>query len=75
MLEDFYWANSQRTRCDMKRRAGTFPEFKAYTLAVARGERKVDPSEPKVWCERVQAGESNKICNSPRSKQAHSCYP
>jgi predicted transcriptional regulator len=37
----------------MKRKAGTFQEFKEYTLAVARGERTVDPSEPKVWCEPV----------------------
>jgi len=38
----------------MKRKAGTFQEFKEYTLAVARGERTVDPSEPKVWCEPVE---------------------
>jgi predicted transcriptional regulator len=30
---------------------GTFEQFKDFTLAVARGERKVDPSEPKVWIE------------------------
>jgi hypothetical protein len=34
-----------------------FQEFKEYTLAVARGEREVDPSEPKVWCEPVEGGE------------------
>jgi predicted transcriptional regulator len=38
----------------MKRREGTFQEFKDYTLAVARGERQVDPSEPKVWVERIE---------------------
>ena len=27
---------------------GTFQEFREYTPAVARGERIVDPSEPKV---------------------------
>jgi predicted transcriptional regulator len=42
----------------MKRRTGTFQEFKDYTLAVARGERKVDPSEPKVWVERIEGGPS-----------------
>ena len=40
----------------MKRKAGTFQEFKEYTLAVGRGERTVDPSEPKVWCEPVEEG-------------------
>src|SRR4051812_22236322 len=38
----------------MKRKTGTFQEFKDYTLAVARGERRVDPSEPKVWVERIE---------------------
>ncbi len=33
----------------MKRRTGTFQEFKDYTLAVARGERRVEPSEPRIW--------------------------
>lgn len=37
----------------MTTRAGTFEEFKAYTLEVARGERAVDPNEPKIWVERV----------------------
>jgi predicted transcriptional regulator len=41
----------------MKRKTGTFQEFKDYTLAVARGDRKVDPSEPKIWCERVEGDE------------------
>jgi predicted transcriptional regulator len=43
----------------MKRRTATFQEFKDYTLAVARGERKVDPSEPKVWVERIEGGQQN----------------
>ncbi len=30
---------------------GSFPEFKEFTLAVVRGERKVDPTEPKIWVE------------------------
>ena len=40
----------------MTRRSGTFEEFKDHTLAVARGERSVDPREPRIWCER---GEGN----------------
>lgn len=40
----------------MKRRTGTFQEFKDYTLAVARGERTVEPSEPKVWVEPLKGG-------------------
>ena len=38
-----------------KKRVGSWSEFKAFTRAVARGERKVDPSEPKIWCEPVSA--------------------
>lgn len=34
-----------------KVKTGTFEEFKDFTLAVARGERKVDPNEPKIWIE------------------------
>ncbi len=34
-----------------KHKLGTFREFKEFTLAVARGERKVDPKEPKIWYE------------------------
>ncbi len=40
----------------MKQKSGAFQEFKDYTLAVARGERKVDPREPKIWRERTAAG-------------------
>jgi predicted transcriptional regulator len=32
-------------------KTGTFEEFKAMTLAVARGERTIDPGEPKIWVE------------------------
>jgi hypothetical protein len=28
---------------------GTFEEFKSFTLAVARGEKKVGPNEPRIW--------------------------
>jgi len=34
-----------------KVRHGTFRAFKDYTLAVARGGRKVDPNEPRIWIE------------------------
>jgi predicted transcriptional regulator len=44
----------------MKHKTVTFREFKEYTLAVARGERTVDPTEPKVWCEPVVRGEPAK---------------
>jgi predicted transcriptional regulator len=37
----------------MKRKTGTFGEFKEFTRALARGERKLDPDEPKVWFESV----------------------
>jgi predicted transcriptional regulator len=35
-----------------KVKIGTLHEFKDFTLAVARGQRKVDPNEPKIWIER-----------------------
>ena len=41
----------------MSRRSGTFQEFKDYTLAVARGEQKVDPAKPKTWRERLETPE------------------
>lgn len=41
----------------MSHKSGTFEEFKDYTLAVARGERTVDPQEPKIWVERTGAEE------------------
>jgi len=35
------------------RKSGTFKRgsFREFTLAVVRGERKVDPTEPKIWVE------------------------
>jgi predicted transcriptional regulator len=44
-----------------KVRTGTFQEFKDYTLSVARGERKVDPREPKIWIERRDARKGGEI--------------
>jgi predicted transcriptional regulator len=43
----------------VKQRTGTFQEFKDYTLAVARGERRVDPGEPRIWCEPVEEGQAS----------------
>jgi predicted transcriptional regulator len=40
----------------MKRKEATFQEFKEFTRAV-RGERAVDPNEPKIWVERVESSE------------------
>jgi len=41
-----------------RKKVGTFQEFKELTLAVVRGERTIDPSEPKVWCERIEGGDT-----------------
>jgi predicted transcriptional regulator len=40
----------KRARTDA--RIGTFQEFQAYTIAVARGRKKVRADEPRVWIER-----------------------
>lgn len=37
----------------MKKRTGSFDQFKAMTLAVVRGEHKPSPDEPKIWVEAV----------------------
>ena len=44
-----------------KVKTGTFRQFKDFTLAVARGERAVDPNEPKIWIERRDAHEGPEI--------------
>jgi predicted transcriptional regulator len=46
------------TTTPAKVRSGTFKEFQAFTLAVARGERTVDPSEPKIWIESQEGEET-----------------
>ncbi len=33
------------------RKTASFDEFKAYTIAVVRGEQTVDPTQPKIWVE------------------------
>src|SRR5215211_2512847 len=45
----------------MNRRSGSFEEFKDYTLAVARGERSVDPRDPKIWCERSEGNTGERV--------------
>ena len=37
------------------KKAASFDAFKAFTLAVAAGTRKVDPDEPKIWFEPTNA--------------------
>jgi len=32
-------------------KTGSFREFREFTLAVVRGQRKIDPTEPKIWVE------------------------
>jgi predicted transcriptional regulator len=44
----------------MKRKTGSFNQFKAMTLAVVRGERKLSPHEPKIWVEAVEGAEPAK---------------
>jgi predicted transcriptional regulator len=44
----------------MKPKIGTFEEFKEFTLKVARGERRVDPNEPKIWIERIDGVDADK---------------
>jgi predicted transcriptional regulator len=41
----------------VRRKEATFQEFKEFTRAVVRGERMVDPHEPKIWVERIESGE------------------
>ena len=51
-------------------RTGTFQEFKDFTLAVARGERTVDPEEPKVWIERRDGADTGENAIQFRSLEA-----
>jgi predicted transcriptional regulator len=44
----------------MKHKVGTFEGFKDFTLSVARGKRAIDPSEPKVWYERMSGTKAAK---------------
>ena len=43
---------------DERTKTGTRQEFWDFTSAVARGERTVDPNEPKIWIERRDGDES-----------------
>jgi predicted transcriptional regulator len=44
----------KRTHKSSTFRSGSFEDFKDFSLAVVRGQRKVDPSEPKIWVEAVE---------------------
>jgi predicted transcriptional regulator len=39
-------------------KTGSFEDFKNFTLAVVRGERTVDPTEPKIWVERTEGNDT-----------------
>ena len=54
----------------MKHRTGTFQEFKDHTVAVARGERRADPCEPKIWCEPIELGRSQQ----DQAEHDRACY-
>jgi predicted transcriptional regulator len=41
----------KRTRKSGTFKTGSFREFKEFTLAVVKGQRKIDPTEPKIWVE------------------------
>lgn len=48
------------------RKTASFDEFKAYTIAVVRGEQAVDPTQPKIWVQPTASGENSPIGNPPR---------
>jgi hypothetical protein len=54
----------------MNRKSATFGEFKDYTLAVARGEHTVDPSEAKVWHQQIEDANPNLKSGPDHSKSA-----
>ena len=60
LVDDFYREVERilRLGCAMRRKVATFEEFKEFTQAVVRGERTVDPNEPKIWVERIEGGEN-----------------
>lgn len=54
----------------MRRKVGSFKEFQAFTLAVARGARLPEPGAPKIWCERVDGAKSTRSRVRFRSLEA-----
>lgn len=54
----------------MSQRTGSFEDFKDYTLAVARGERRVGPDEPKHWSE-APAGQGPAKPSSAKLSASH----
>ena len=49
----------KRTRKPGTFKTGSFREFKEFTLAVVRGERKVDSRDPKIWVEAIDPSEQS----------------
>jgi hypothetical protein len=45
-------------------KTGTFGDFKALTIAVARGERAVDPNEPRIWMDARGSKPGTETANS-----------
>jgi predicted transcriptional regulator len=45
----------RRTRRPGRFKTGSFQEFREFTMGVLRGERKIDPTEPKIWVESADA--------------------
>lgn len=56
----------------MNRRTGTFEQFKEHTLAVVRGEREIDPNEPKIWREQVAGGKGQEAPEKSASADTES---
>lgn len=52
-----------------ERNTGSFKDFEAYTLAVVRGVRDVDPNEPKLWVERTSEDKLDLEERSDRREQ------
>jgi predicted transcriptional regulator len=50
----------KRTRRPGTFKTGSFEEFKQFTLGVVRGKLKIDPNEPKVWVESVDASKNTR---------------
>jgi len=54
----------------VKRKVGSFKEFQAFTLAVARGARAPEPGAPKIWYERASGGKRVRSPTRFRSLEA-----
>lgn len=47
----------KRARAPEAVKSGSFEDFKKFTLAVVRGKREIDPSEPKIWVEAAETSD------------------